>query len=174
MRKGMFILMLTFLLILSSCSLESLFMSDSQVVNVQFDKLLETIQSKDKEALKSLFSKQAILDAQTIDSNIELLFDYFQGDNATYEDDGGLVVDEANENGVRTKIIKKTYDVDTSVETYRFAICVVLADSINPDNVGIWSVYVIRMKDDTNPVYAYWGDNQYSPGINIGIRNMIR
>ena len=174
MGKWISILMLIFLFVFSSCSLKSVFMSDSQVINVQFDKLLETIQNRDKEDLKALFSKQAISDAQTIDSNIELLFDYFQGEDATYEDDHGLVVEEENKNGSKTKIIKKSYDVDTNIETFRFAICVVVSDDINPENIGIWSVYVIRMKDDTNPAYAYWGDSQYSPGINIGIRNMIQ
>ena len=173
MKKGIFALFLSFLFVLSSCSLQSIILSDSQIINGEFDKVLEASQNRDAYFLKSLFSEEAISKSEAFDSNVELLFEYFQGVNASYEDNGALTVEESNEDGIRKKVIRKTYDVTTSMETYRFAISFVVDGVDDVNNLGIWSMYIIKMKDDSDPTYAYWGDGKDSPGINIGIRNVI-
>ena len=71
------------------------------------------------------------------------------------------------------KKIYGTYDVVTDVGVYRFAFLYVAADSAVVDNVGLRSVYVIKMDEDIDPQYAYRGDHTYAPGIQLGVQNNI-
>lgn len=101
------------------------------------------------------------------------LFDYYGGDFVSYNNWGGPGVEETREDGYRLKEFYSTYDVKTSERTYRFAMQDVTIDIVNPDNVGIRSLYVIKMEDDTDPLFAYRGDGKNTPGINMNIKNYI-
>ena len=46
---------------------------------------------------------------------------------------------------------------------------VVLSTTMFPIN----SLYIVIKSDDTDPNYAYRGDDKNTPGINIGIKNII-
>ena len=48
-----------------------------------------------------------------------------------------------------------------------------LLDTADADNVGIRSLYIIRLADDTDPQFAYRGDEKYTPGININKKSRI-
>ena len=61
----------------------------------------------------------------------------------------------------------------TDKQTYRIAIQDCVIDETNSANVGIWSLYIIKMEDDTDPSFAYWGDGKNTPGININIKNNL-
>ena len=61
-----------------------------------------------------------------------------------------------------------TYDFNTNICKYRLAIKWCAQDTSNADNVGIWSLYIIRAEDDITPNHAYWGDCLWTNGINIG------
>lgn len=75
------------------------------------------------------------------------------------------------ENGERQEILYDTYDFRTVSGDYRLAFKYVDIDTAEPDNVGIWSVYIIRAEEDVDLQYAYWGDHNYTPGIWIGVKN---
>ena len=174
-RKWIVLLLVLATMCLSSCSLGMghIFDSDNQIANARMEKVLEALQSKDESALKALFSKSAIADAKNFDGSIKSLFDYYEGNVISYDDKSALGVGETRENGHRQKEFNSTYDVKTSERTYRFAIQDFTIDTANPDNVGIRSLYVIKMEDDTDPLFAYRGDGKYTPGININIKNYI-
>ena len=53
---------------------------------------------------------------------------------------------------------------------YRIAIQSFTVDTANPNNVGIWSLYIIKAEDDEDPYSAYRGDGKYTPGIHINIK----
>lgn len=46
-------------------------------------------------------------------------------------------------------------------------------DTANIDNLGIHSLYIIKSEEDTDISFAYWGDGKDTPGINIGIKNVL-
>lgn len=168
-------------LLLSSCSsggphmFSRLFDNDKDVANAKMDKVLEAIKNKDKDSLKSMFSKKAIAEAENFDQSIADLFDFFQGDFVSYNDWTGPMVEEGrNDDGTgrNWKSTESTYDVDTSEQKYRFAIKGFTKDTADPDNIGICSLYIIK-KEDTNEKFAYWGDNKWTPGINFNKKNVI-
>lgn len=170
MKKVIFAsILLAISMIFGACSNNSFYLSDSQIINVQFDKVLESLEKGDSVVLKGLFSPNAIEQSENFDESVELLFEYYQGVDASYTDDGPLTAEKSQDYGIERKVIDKTYDVTTTVDTYRFAISFVATDNADAGNVGIWSLYVIKMKDDPEQDCAYWGDGKNTPGINIGI-----
>jgi len=140
--------------------------NDRDIANAKMDTVLEAIKNKDKDALKAMFSKKAISQAGNFDESINQLFEFFQGDFISYNDWGGPGAYEDRNYGDIQKELDSTYDVTTSKQKYRFAIKEFTADTVNPDNVGIWSLYIIKM-EDTDPQFAYLGDGKDTPGINF-------
>lgn len=147
----------------------SIFDDDKTAANTRIEKLLEAIKSKNGDIVKSMFSKNAIADANNIDENIFKLFNCFKGEILSYEDWGGPGVSQGNNDdgsGCIWKILRSTYDVKTSENTYRFAIKEFTTDTADPNNVGVYSIYVINAKD-TDMDVAYWGDGNWTPGLTV-------
>ena len=186
MRKfQLFIIFIILTLLLSSCSMGGTVMSqinetinslasqlpknDVNIANARFEQILDSLKNRDTTAMKNVFSKKAISDAANLDESITALFDFFQGEYLSHNDWGGPISDAGkNDDGTgrEWKTLRSTYDVETSKEKYRFAIEEYIADTSNPDNVGVYSLYVIKT-EDTDVSFAYWGDGYWTAGINI-------
>lgn len=184
MKKGFVIVLILNLIVtvslsLNSCSLGGTNMlsrfsdNDQSTANARMDSVLEAIKNKDKDALKSMFSKKAADESENIDNSTGELFDFFQGNFVSYNDWNAVYTEETVNNGDRQKILDSTYDVVTSKQKYRVAIREITIDTANKDNVGIWSIYIIKLQDDTDPKFAYWGDSKWTPGINFNKKNAI-
>ena len=144
--------------------------NDSMIANERFEKVIEAIQNKDGDSLKALFSDKVLKETENLDETISELFNYFQGEMLSYNDWSAIGVDGGrNSEGIGRdwKRMRSTYDVKTSQDEYRFAMELITMDSADANNVGIRSLYVIRLEDDSNPKFAYRGDGKYTPGINI-------
>ncbi len=48
--------------------------------------------------------------------------------------------------------------------------CIMTISAPCPENIGIYSLYIIRMEDDTNPEYAYWRVVKIHPGFISGFQ----
>jgi hypothetical protein len=176
------IIVLTITLLLSSCSLGGLNLwsgfndNDQEIAKTRMDYLLEALDNKDKDGLKAMFSKNAIDQVENFDQSITDLFDYYEGDFVSYDNWGGPVTEEginSDGTGRKWKRLDSTCDVKTSNGEYRFAIIEFVQDTADADNVGVWSLYIIKMEDDNDPEYAYWGDGKDTPGINIGVPRAV-
>ena len=174
--KKMSVLFLTLILelFLSACSLGGNGMimdNDQKIANDKFEEIIEVIQSQNSDMLTALFSKESIDNEETFNNSVEKLFEYFTGTVESYDDWGACHVETTKEDDQILQIMESTYDVKTTECEYRFAVRYIAKDTVNSDNVGVQSLYVIRMQDDIYTEYAYWGDGKYTPGINIGIPN---
>lgn len=174
--KKILLALLAIMMFLSSCSLGGLelgkkgsfFQDDRSKANNSFEMVLNAIQNKDAIALKSLFSNASLKNVDDFDAIANDLFEFFQGNVVSYDDWGGAVAGEGlREGGQEWYIIQPTYDVKTSEQEYRFAFKEFTVNDFEPDKVGIWSLYVIKKADDTDPECAYRGDGKWTPGINI-------
>lgn len=141
--------------------------------NAKMDKILEAIKNKDKDALKSMFYKQAINKSKNVDNSIVELIDFFQGDFVSYNDWNAVGIEDTVNDGDRQKILDSTYDVVTSKQKYHIAIRDFTIDTANKDNIGIWSFYIIKLQNDTDPQFAFRGDSKFTPGINFNKKNTI-
>ena len=155
---------------LCGCSMRKSFlmMDDESIANKQFEKLIDAIQTQDIDAVRALFSENALKEAENADESIRDLFDYFQGELISYNDWGGPGVTAEMEYGDYQKIYDSTYDFETTQDKYRLAMKIITADTTDTGNVGIRSLYIIRFEDDTRTDFAYRGDRKHTPGINIG------
>ena len=164
----------------TSCSLGvpkmGMFDNDRSKSDKRFEQILDAIKTKNESALERLFSKKAISEAKDMNGSINELFIFFQGDVVSYNDWGGVAsFGGKNDDGTGRNwySIQSTFDVKTSKEKYRFAIEEFTLDTADPNNVGILSLYIIKMKDDTDSQFAYHGDNKWTPGINFNIKNVL-
>ena len=174
MKKLLALLMI--IIFLSSCSSGGLgldkkgnfFQDDRAKANNSFERVLNAIQNKDVIALKSLFSNESLKYVDDFDALANDLFEFFQGDFVSYDDWGGAVAgDGLRESGQEYYTIQPTYDVKTSEQEYRFTFKEFTVNEFEPNKVGIWSLYVIKKADDTEPKCAYRGDGKWTPGIII-------
>ena len=167
--------------LLTSCSMgmskRSFMLTDyTAVANECFEELIAAIQNQDNKGVQSLFSDKTLRETQNIEGAICELFDYYQGELVSYDDWGGANLSgEMNSDGTgryRTALYS-TYDIETTKDKYRFAMEFISMDTAGEDNVGIRSLYIIRLEDDTDPQYAYRGDGKDTPRININKKNSI-
>ena len=170
-------------LLLNSCSAGSffsdLFKKITQVVGdpvannqaIMVD-VLEAIQKKDKSALIKLFSKNTVSRVEYFNQSMSDLFDYYQGNYLSLEWKGSTG-HQSWDYGEKTEEESFSFDVKTSVNEYRFCIKYCAVDTTDEDNIGICSLYIIKMEDDTDSEHAYGGDGKDTPGINIGIKNIL-
>lgn len=146
---------------------------DRRNANQKFQNILEAVQKRDDSTLRSLFSKESIQNTHNFDEKTGELFSYFQGDVESVNDWGGCYVETSKEDDNIYQVIEATYDVKTTEGVFRFAIQYISQDSSNPKNVGVNSLYVIRVEANEVLEYAYWGDGRFASGIHIDIPNEI-
>lgn len=160
------------ILLLGSCSfrgahfLRRFFDNDDDMANKRFEQFLEAVENKDKTALETLFSKKTINEVDNFSETTDSLLDFFQGNHVTYDRSGGGGSDEDRDGEHHSKCVYSSYVVETSEERYYFAIREFTIDTSDEDNVGISSLYIINAKD-TDEQFTYWGDGEWTPGINF-------
>lgn len=165
-RKIAIVFLLVFTMILSSCSLgggRMFFDNDDKIANKRLEQVIEAIKNQDRDALKAMFSKNALAEADDFDEHIDYLFEFFQGEVESCDDGGGPIVDEDTEYGKKTKEVKSFFDVITDKQKYVFFLLDYPVDTINPDNVGLYTLRVIKAEDEKAQL-TYWQDMKI-PGI---------
>ena len=176
-RTVVVFLALLLLIAVSGCGnlngLMSALKSDEDICDEQMESFLSTLEAQDTKRLTALFAPKALTEAENMAETVELLYSYYQGNYRSYDNWGGTSSETTMENGFRRIEYYGTYDVTTNIGTYRFAFYYVAEDSFEEGNVGLHSIYVIKMEDDTDTQCAYRGDGLYTPGIQIGVPNTL-
>ena len=145
--------------------------NDHQKALELIETVLKTIQDKDDDKLKSLFSQTTLKQLQSYKESVDELFTYFQGSVKSFDDGAGPFVETTKEDGLVYQLMESSFVVKTDVCEYRFAMQYITQG--HEENLGITSLYVIRTTDDKNLDYIYWGDGKFTPGIHIAIPNYI-
>ena len=175
MKKIATLILAVLLLInFSSClnPATSLFKSDSDQATERAAVLFTAIENKDKQACEKLFAKK-VRNSQDFDKQIEELFEYFDGKVVSYEENG-LQTSSSSEEGEQSKEYYSSFELKSDRTNYRVALLDVIYDDFDSDNCGIHSLYIIKANEDTDLTYSYWGDHEYTKGINIGIKNKLQ
>ena len=148
---------------------------DSEMSNIMFEKVLEAIQSEDREMLASLFAKESVDDMDLFYESVDELFAYFKGKVESYDDSsaGGYVATSQN-HGQVTQTMQSIYQVKTSEYEYRFVVLFSSINTDNPDCIGIHSLNVInKNEDDPEQEEMFWRDDRFVPGIHVGTKILI-
>lgn len=180
-RKILILVVLLVSLVFSSCSIGGSEMfsrfgflynnTDCEVSNNKFEEILNAIQNKDEKALKSLFAKNALNKIENFDDSVEELFSYYEGKFISYDDWGGPYATGEIKYGNKITELRPTYDIVTDKGNYRATMKMISVDTNDSDNIGVWSIYIIKAEHDDDLSRAYWGDKKNTPGINLDIKN---
>ena len=181
-RKHIIVILLCLsnLVLMCSCAVGTLFDSignyfsdipyEHKMANAELDLIIEAIQDRDTDSLKSLFAKDAIERAENIDQSISELFDYFQGSLVSYEAPSGMSINQTWENGEKQAIYRIPYLVITSENRYQVAMKLYLNDSGTKE---LYSFCIIKKDDDIDSERAYMPSDIENPGIHVGVKNAI-
>lgn len=128
------------------------------------EELISCVESQDQSELAKYFAPQ-LTASDTFEQQCADLFDFYNGTMESNEWMGGIT-ERSKKPGCKRINRKISYDVYTTDATYRFAILFCTMDTQDEGNIGIQSLYIIRF-EDTDPQYSYWGDGNWTLGINV-------
>jgi len=137
-----------------------------QLADTRLQQIIDTISSNDQDALKAMFSEQALSEADDFDKELADLFSYIQGSIQSWKSTGAYTFPEKWNDGNHKKEAKSTYIITTNEQDYKIAVSEYTIDTANPDNVGLYSLCIVSEKDDPNPGITFWGSGKV--GITIG------
>ncbi|MBQ8935987.1 MAG: DUF5104 domain-containing protein [Oscillospiraceae bacterium] len=114
---------------------------NEKIAEATFDTMIECINHEDKEGLKSLFSETAIEEATDLDSEIDLFFNWFDGEIITVEKGPIPLGERITAQGCiyHTQIYWHVY---TKEHYYTVFIYQITTDEIEPKNEGIYAVQI--------------------------------
>ena len=168
-KKITIIFLLVITIMLSSCSggndlhiknKDILLFGENKVAYKTMKKVVEAIRDQDKDALKSMFSIQALAEADDFDGSMDYLFEFIQGEIESLEIIKGLsIFDGINDDGSGRswKMIDSIGDIETSEQKYHISIQEVTKHSKEAERIGISSFSIISA-EDWNEDYIFRGD----------------
>ena len=135
-----------------------------QMVNNQLTVILNAVTSQDAAAVKAQFAPNAIAVQPELDSQIEALLAYYNNETWEFEIPATGISESRNETGGTTRAYEMHSRIDGE-KYYLVAMHAVVNDTTEPDNVGIWSLFLFRtdypiesayyVKDEDNMVGIY-------------------
>lgn len=155
------------LLICTSCGSmgdKTVYMNDGTIADKRMGQVVDAINAQDTDALKTLFSKQALETDDRMDEQIQTLLHLFKMPVTLWEQDHWYT-SESSSAGKRTQEIRSWYVLKTETETYLFMMIDVTRNDAEPDSMGLYALCVFNEKD-TKACNAAWNQT-YSPGIHI-------
>ena len=145
------------------------FKSDEEIMDESIEKLINAICSKDRSALKSLLSQKALNEADNLDDKITMSFDLLQGEIVSCASGNDLGMSGYYEDGKGKKVLQSTFNVETTDGKYHIAILQTIRNDWNPDEVGIYAIWIVETPEFCETVSDWWmKDGEWVPGVAIG------
>lgn len=131
------------------------------------EKIFNAIAEKQSDTLKGCFSKKACKDSGNIEGEIEACFNFFQDDLVSWEwDELPLFVEDTKESGNMQKLICLCFTIKTKNDNYSVFLYDYPIDEINPDNEGLYTMFIIKEEDEDKLTGTVDGISSI-PGITI-------
>ena len=149
-KKNCFLILIIGILFLNSCVFFGegrLFNDDGKKADKRLEEIIEFINKKDKNALKEIFSEQALNEASDIDERIDYLFEFVQGEIKSWEVISHGSSTDSIDHDKREKTSMSWYYMNTDNQKFLIAFLEWLIDTENPENVGVYMLQVIKAED---------------------------
>ena len=171
-RTVSFLLLICSSLFLFSCTLfpVSNVYSDHEKCDKLMEKLSLSLTNNDFTCAKTFFSP-ILYDMDGFASDLQSLIDYFDGDVDTIK--GRVDSGEYSNYDYEEKHHCLEYTIITNVDTFRFSLNYIEKDSRDKNNVGIKSLYVLKLSEDEFPDDRYTGDIESIDGIHVAFPHVI-
>lgn len=122
--------------------------NDEKKAEAKLVKVIEAINNKDKDALRAMFSKQALDEANDFDDRMNDLIIFFQGAVDSWKKSSGPTVFESNNYGHVKKEVSSYYYVNTDKQKYFFLLKDYPVDIDHPNNIGLYMLLVVKAEDE--------------------------
>jgi len=134
-------------------------------LDTTFTSITNAISSKNKSDIKELFANNVISQDVAFEESLDLLLSFVQGEIASIDKKGSSGA-TSSDGDYKSVIEQAWYIVKTDEECYIFVIVECLEDTMNPKNVGVHTLRVLR-EADKEKYFASW-DDVMIPGIYVG------
>lgn len=131
-----------------------------QIAEDQLNAILEAAVVQDAAAIKAQFAPNAVAAQPELDDQIEALLDYYAGKPWEIDSPGCMTMDSSNADGTggRTSSFQMHGMILTD-RFYRFSLRGISVDTKNPDNVGIWALFLLQVDQPTDYAYCVAGED---------------
>lgn len=169
MSKKLLLIVFATILLLVSCSQGGARIDmlnkdkDKEKTDARLEQIIEAMNNRDREALRAVFSKQALADAENLDDNMDYLFDFLSDEINSWEMAAGPAVTETIDHGHNKKVSQAVYYINTEKQEYQLYFLEYTVDTDHPENVGMFMLEVFKAGDRSGPVD--WGSGTRSAGI---------
>ena len=173
MKKIIYLMIiLVLLLMLNSCMKGEMSMhffedKDNRLADARMEQVFNCIKDHDDDALKKAFSQRALAETENINTEINNLFSFIQGDVISWSRDESPVVFDNVEYGKKSKQLSGWYGLETTEQTYLIFLVDYPIDTMNVENEGLYSLMIIEAADENN-LTGTW-DDWTIPGITVGV-----
>ncbi len=119
--------------------------NQKQKLNEIFDTLLIALESKDEKTIKNLMAPELANTSETLTTEIQCAFEFFEGNVISCENIKNVSEGEKYDNG---KLIylrignARIPEIITDTNTYKISFSAVLINAKNPDQEGVWRVWI--------------------------------
>ncbi len=136
-----------------------------------FKEFIDTLLTKDKESIKVLFAPNAISGIENFDKMLENFYSYYKNYNGINYISVEIFENKFEESMYYTAAFETitANAEETEIESsHLFALKWYIKDTLDGDNIGVWSCYVIE-SDRKSRYSGYNGDGFWTSGIHTGI-----
>ena len=131
-----------------------------QIVEDQLNAILEAAVAQDAAAIKAQFAPNAIAAQPELDDQIEALLDYYAGKSWEIDSPGCMTMDSSNADGTGGRASSfQMHGMILTDRFYRFSLRGISVDTKNPDNVGIWALFLLQVDQPTDYAYCVAGED---------------
>ena len=140
---------------------------DKKIADTRFQEITEALENKDKEALKKLFSPNALKEAKEIDGSIDYIMNFYKEKLKSMK--GTQSGSGSNDHGKKTSELNGFYRVTTDNDKY----IIFFVDNIkDTENVGLYMLQIIK-ESDREKYFDGGGDKTRCAGIFIPSDNNV-
>ena len=131
-----------------------------QIAVEQLNAILDAVVAQDAAAIKAQFAPNAVAAQPELDDQIEALRDYYAGKSWEIDSPGCMTMDSSNADGTGGQISSfQMHGMILTDRFYRFSLRGISVDTKNPDNVGIWALFLLQVDQPTDYAYCVAGED---------------
>ena len=131
-----------------------------QIAEDQLNAILEAAVAQDAAAIKAQFAPNAIAAQPELDDQIEALLDYYAGKSWEIDSPGCMTMDSSNADGTGGRASSfQMHGMILTDRFYRFSLRGISVDTKNPDNVGIWALFLLQVDQPMDYAYCVAGED---------------
>lgn len=131
-----------------------------QIAVEQLNAILDAVVAQDAAAIKAQFAPNAVAAQPELDDQIEALLDYYAGKSWEIDSPGCMTMDSSNADGTGGRASSfQMHGMILTDRFYRFSLRGISVDTKNPDNVGIWALFLLQVDQPTDYAYCVAGED---------------